>query len=188
MAYIGLRKPIIGKRNEDGTYEAPFRMARAVSLNITPNYAEGSLYADDELSEYEKAFADADVTLGTDTLPIKAATSMFGHALRGEEPNQEVAYNKDDENNYVGLAFVGVEKVRGKKSFVAAFLPKVKFSEPASEYETRGSAINFKTPSISGKASVDDSGEWKTTAVCETEAEALAWINKKFGVKEENDV
>ena len=49
MAYIGLRKPIIGKRNEDGTYETPFRMAKAISVNITPNYAEGSLYAIMEL-------------------------------------------------------------------------------------------------------------------------------------------
>lgn len=188
MAYIGLRKPIIGKRNEDGTYETPFRMAKAISVNITPNYAEGSLYADDELCEYEKEFVDADVTMGTNTLPIEATTHMFGHKLAGEAPNQEIVYHIDDESSYVGCAFVGRERVNGKRSFVPAFLPKAKFSEPASEYETKGNAISFKTPSITGKASADDSGIWKETAVFETEAEALAWINKKFGVKEEIDV
>lgn len=182
MAYIGLRRPIIGKRNDDGTYEAPFRMGKAISLNITPNYAEGSLYADDALDEYDKEFTDADVTLGTNTLPIEATRDMFGHKVSGEAPKYSVVHNIDDQANHVGMGFISVEKVSGKRFFVPAFLTKVKFTEPSEEYETKGSSIVYKTPSISGKAAADENGDWKKTETCETEAEALAWINEQFGV------
>jgi len=123
MAYIGLRKPIIGKRNDDGTYEAPFRMGKAISLNITPNYAEGSLYADDALDEYDKEFTDADVTLGTNTLPIEATRDMFGHKVSGEAPKYSVVHNIDDQANHVGMGFISVEKVSGKRFFGADGTP-----------------------------------------------------------------
>ena len=42
-------------------------------------------------------------------------------------------YDVDDEAGYVGLAWVSVEKVDGVTKYVANFLPKVKFSEPAGE-------------------------------------------------------
>ena len=64
MAYIGLRKPIIAQRTGDGKYSTPFVLGKAISLNVTPNYAEGSLNADDGQAEYDKEFNYADVTLG----------------------------------------------------------------------------------------------------------------------------
>ena len=65
MAYIGLRKPIIAPRTGAGKYSTPFVLGKAISLNVTPNYAEGSLNADDGQAEYDKEFNYADVTLGT---------------------------------------------------------------------------------------------------------------------------
>ena len=38
MAYIGLRKPIIGKMEESGTYAEPFALGKAIGLQVTPNY------------------------------------------------------------------------------------------------------------------------------------------------------
>ena len=39
MAYVGLRKPIIGRLKEDGSYNDPFYMGKAIGLQVTPNYA-----------------------------------------------------------------------------------------------------------------------------------------------------
>ena len=184
MAYIGLRKPIIGKRTGAKTYGETFALGKAVSLQVTPNYAEGSLYADDGQAEYDKEFSYAEVTLGTSTIPTKAQQEMFGHTV--EEDQKSVKLNADDENSYVGMAWISVEKVDGKRSFTGNFLYKVKFSEPSEDYTTKGESIEYKTPSITGRASVEDDGDWKEVQSFDTEAEAMEWINTKFGVAEEN--
>ena len=180
MAYIGLRKPMIGKRTAAGSYEAPSALGKAVAMDITPNFAEATLYGDDGQAEYIKEFTDADVTLGTSTIPLNMYQTMFGHAIDTEK--KSVTYGKDDENGYVGVGIVAPNIVDDNRSFDAMFLPKVKFSDPSDSFETRGDNITFKTPSISGKASAEDSGVWKETASFTTEAAAVAWISEKFGV------
>ena len=179
MAYVGLRKPIIAKMKEGGGYEEPFRMGKAIGINVTPNYAEGSLNADDVQAEYDKEFNYADVTLNTSTIPMEAHERMFGHKV--DETKKNVKFNVEDQQNYVGMGWISVEKVDGVRSFIGNFLKKVKFSEPSEEYATKGDSIEYKTPSISGRAMGDDNGEWKEISKFDTEAAALEWINTMFG-------
>lgn len=177
MAYVGLRKPIIAQLKNDGTYDDPFAFGKAIGLQVTPNYAEGSLYADDGQAEYDKEFSYAEVTLNTSTIPIVAHEKMFGHTVT----EQNVKFNGDDQNNDVGLGWISVEKVNGVRSFIGNFLSKVKFSEPSEDYATRGESIEYKTPSITGRASTVAGGNWKETETFGTEAEAKNWIYGKFG-------
>lgn len=177
MAYVGLRKPIIAKLKNDGTYDAPFAFGKAIGLQVTPNYAEGSLYADDGQAEYDKEFSYAEVTLNTSTIPIAAHDQMFGHTVT----EKNVKFNADDQNNDVGVGWISVEKVNGVRSFIGNFLNKAKFSEPSEDYATRGESIEYKTPSITGRASAIDGGSWKETETFATEAEAKNWIYGKFG-------
>lgn len=177
MAYVGLRKPIIAQLKSDGTYDDPFAFGKAIGLQVTPNYAEGSLYADDSQAEYDKEFSYAEVTLNTSTIPIVAHEKMFGHTVT----EKNVRFNGDDQNNDVGVGWISVEKVNGVRSFIGNFLNKVKFSEPSEDYATRGESIEYKTPSITGRASTVDGGRWKETETFTTEAEAKNWIYKKFG-------
>lgn len=179
MAYIGLRNPIIGKRTAAGKYSTPSAMGKAVSVEITPNYAEASLYADDGKAEYVKEFSDADVTLGTDTIPQAMYETLFGHTVSDTDG---VTFNKDDANGYVGMAITAVSIVNDVKKYEAMFLPMVKFADSSDSFETRGDSVTFKTPSISGKAAVEEDGNWKYVQAFDTEAEATAWVNKKFGV------
>ena len=177
MAYVGLRKPIIAKLSSDGTYDEPFTFGKAIGLQVTPNYAEGSLYADDGQAEYDKEFSYAEITLNTSTIPIIAHDKMFGHKVT----EKNVKFNGDDQNNDVGVGWISVEKVNGVRSFIGNFLNKVKFSEPSEDYATRGESIEYKTPSITGRASIVDGGDWKETETFDTEAEAENWIYEKFG-------
>ncbi len=178
MAYIGLRNPIIGKRKAANTYETPAALGKAVSVEITPNFAEASLYADDGKAEYVKEFSDADVTLGTSTIPIAAYETLFGHTVA----DSAVTFNKDDQNGYVGFGVIVPNIVDDVRTYDAMFMPKVKFADPTDSFETKGDSVTFKTPSISGKASADDDGNWKYVQSFETESEAKKWINTKFGV------
>lgn len=180
MAYVGLRKPIIGKRTEANKYGEAMTFGKAIALTITPNYAEGSLYADDGQAEYDKEFNYAEVTLGTSTIPAKAYEDMFGHKAGTDESS--ITFKADDQNSDVGMGWISVEKVDGKRKFIGNFLRKVKFSEPSEDYATKGESIEYKTPSITGRASADDDGVWKETGSFDTEEAAKAWIDGKFGV------
>ena len=79
MAYVGLAKPIVAKLNESsGTpkYTEGAACGKAIGIDITPQYAEGSLYGDDVQCEYDKEFKYADITLNTTTIPISMQTVM----------------------------------------------------------------------------------------------------------------
>ena len=81
MAYVGLRKPIIAEITGAKVYGEPFAFGKAIGLQVTPNYAEGSLNADDAQVEYDKEFNYTEVTLNTSTIPIEAHEKMFGHKV-----------------------------------------------------------------------------------------------------------
>ena len=176
MAFVGLRKPMVGKMTNEKTYEKPEACGKAIGITVTPSYAEGGLYGDDAQVEYDKEFRYADVSLNTTDLPVAMHKAMFGRTAAAEE----VVYDVDDEAGYVGLAWVSVEKVDGVTKYVANFLPKVKFSEPAGEYATKGENIEYKTPTITGRALANADGVWKKTKSHATEQEAMTTINATY--------
>lgn len=191
MAYYGLKKPIVAKRTAAGTYDIPqgglVQFARAIAFSVAPTFAEAALACDDDPhGEYEKEFVEADVTLGTDTVPVDVNEVLFGATVSasasgtGAETNV-VTYKKDDQANEVGTAVIGDEVLHGVKKWVAIFLPRVKYADPGEDFETKGSSITYKTPSITGKAYAETDGTWRKRAVFGSEAEAVAWIEACFG-------
>lgn len=182
MAFYGLSFPTIAKLDTvTGKYTDGFKCGKAVSSDVTPNYNEASLHGDDELAEYVKDFKDADVTLGVTEFPIEAATVMFGHKVDTE--TNSITYGTQDVASYVGYGFYASEINEGVTKYTACWLPKVKFADTAESYSTKGESIEFKTPSISGKATADASGNWKYKQTFATIEEARAWLETKAGIK-----
>lgn len=184
MAYIGLAKPTIAKRNDDGTYTGGFRCGKAIETSVTPQYAEGTLFGDNTTAEYDKEFKYADLVLNTTTLPIEAHNTMFGHTI-DESENKSITFKAEDEAGYVGYGFYTVEKTNGKKTYEACWLPKCKFSEGAVSYKTKGDNIEYQTPSLTGQAHALDDGTWKEVQVFDTEKQAQDWIEVKAGMQQE---
>ena len=183
MANYGLARPYIGKLDvATGTYSNGFRCGKAVNTDITPNYNEGSLFGDNQLQEYVKEFKDADVNLGVTELPLKSADTVFGHTVNQEK--KSITYKASDDSNYVGYGIYANEMVNGVKSYVGVFLPKVKFTEAAESYSTKGDAIEFKTPTLAGKAYALENGVWKERQIFETEEEVQAWLEGKVEITE----
>ena len=174
MAKIGLRKPIVAKYDRNTkSYSDGFQYSHAVSVNITPNYAEASLYGDDMQVEYEKTFNNAAVSLGTTSTPVKAAETVFGHTVNEDG---EVLYNATDEPNYVGVGFISPEKVDGETKYSAAVITCVKFADSAENFTTKGDTLTFNTPTVEGVAIPDEDGEWKRVKIFDTASEALAYV------------
>lgn len=177
MAYIGVAKPTIAKMEDTGnTYSAPVVCGKAIQIDITPQYAEGSLFGDNGKAEYDKEFKQADIVLNTTSLPIAVHETMFGHTVE----ESSITFKDSDESNYVGFGFYVTEKVDGKKKYTATWLPKTKFSEGAESYKTKGDNIEYQTPSVTGQALALDNGIWKEVEQFDTEAEAQQFINEKI--------
>lgn len=180
MAYVGLAKPYIARLvNETAkTYADGFKCGKAMSVNITPNYNESKLYADNQLAEYVKEFKDGTMVLGTDRLPREADKTCFGH----EVTEDGVSYKTGDSANYVGVGFYVDEMLDGVKKYVAIVIYKVKFGEGAEDYTTKGENIEFKTPSINGTISGLSSTLWKDRKVFPTESGAEEWIKTTLNI------
>ena len=186
MAYIGLRKPIVAPATinaETGaiTYGTKVAFGKAVSFNDSPSIAEAKLYGDDVLAESEKAVTSSALSLGTTDVPDACKTVMFGHQKSSAQGSNEYSYNVDDESAYVGFAVIGVKKVDGVRSFEASFYPKTQWEEPTVDKSTRGENTEFTTPSTNGTALPDKDGNYKFEESFSTEADAIAYINTKFG-------
>ena len=181
MAYVGLSNPYIAKLVDETmkTYADCFACGKAMTVNITPNCNEAKLYANNQLAENVKEFKDGNITLGTDRLPVKAMTVCFGHTVSDDE--KEVIYKTNDAANYVGVGFYVDEMINNVKEYVATVVYKVKFSETANDYTTKGENIEFKTPSIEGTIAGLESGEWKTTKTFSSSMEADAWLRETLG-------
>lgn len=185
MANYGLSKPMMAKLDvEAGTYSGGFQCGKAVNTSVTPNNVEGSLYGDNEQVEYVNEFKDADIALAVTELPLQAASTVFGHTV--EEETKNIVYNSNDSANYIGYGFCVNEQVGGVKKVTACFLPKVKFVEAADSFTTKGDAIAFSTPSLTGKASAITGGKWKEKQQFDTEEKALTWLKGKLNITSES--
>lgn len=186
MAYYGLSHPIIAQLDAaTGKYRNGFQCGKAVETTVTPNYNEASLYGDNELAEYAKVFKDADVTAGVTTLPLQALEILFGHKVDVEQ--KSVEFGTGDVANDVGYGFYASESINGKTSYIGCFLPKVKFTEAEESYTTRGDSIEFKNPTVSGKAAPDENGNWKYKKTFETEEGVINWLKTKAGMLPESE-
>lgn len=184
MAYIGLRNPFVAKFNRaTNTYSDGFKYSHAVSLNITPNYSEASLYGDDIQVEYAKSFNNASVSLGTTSTPIEAAEIMFGHTV--DRANNQVVYKATDEPNYVGVGVTALEQVDGVVKYSAAIILSVKFTDSSTAYTTKGESLQFSTPTVEGVAIATDDERWMVTKVFDTAEEATAFVKEFLNITED---
>lgn len=185
MAYYGLSQPWIVPWTADNTYTAAsaFKCGKLVGTSVTPNHSNASLYADDALGEYADEFVDADVTLNTDRLPVEAASVMFGHTVSGSSGSETVTHSSDDVSPYVGYGFIVRKSEDNVTKYQACVLCKVKFSDGAESFATKGNQITFATPSITGKALAQADKKWKVVSPSFTDsADAVAWIKTQFGI------
>ena len=176
MAYVGFRTIKVASRTGAKTYGESAACGKPISVSVSPNYAEGSLYGGDVVAESDREFTNATVTLGTTYLPTAMANIMFGHTVAEEQ----IDYNAFDEVHYVGVGMTAPKKIDGVKKYEGTFLYKAKFNEPEKAYETKGDSITYNTPSFEGAAEAEDDGDWQRVKTFDTQAAAEAWVDSMF--------
>lgn len=156
---IGLCDLVVASMTEgDGgkvTYGTPEKLAEVMTADLSVTTAEGTLYADDAVSESVKEFVKGAVKLGIKDLETKIIAMLLGQTV----DNDNVIYGgENDEPPYVAIGF------RAKKKgnlYRYIWLYKVKFKIPNEKYQTKGEAIQFNTPEIEGEFFKRKDGLWK---------------------------
>lgn len=184
MAYFGLSMPVIAKLDvKTGKYSNGLDLGKLCGTSVTPNKAEGSMYANREMSKHRDKFKNATVEVETDDFPIEAYEILFGHTV--SEDKTTVSFCVDDSSNYVGYGFVGIsaEGDGSEDTFTACWLHKVMFSEGANSYTAEGENITFTGHKITGIATRGvNTKEWYEMKRFATEEEAYAYIKTKAGI------
>ena len=185
MAKIGLNNfkysPLT--EAEDGTvsYEGAKSFGKAVDCKVAIENYSAELYADDTLAESDYTFKKGTITLTIDEDDDTVFAEILGHKVDAE--TSEMVRKDTDVAPYVGVGRILTKIVNGAYKYKVEFLPKVKFSEPAQEEQTKGDSIEFKTPSIEGTVTKLADGTWSKAKTFATKEEAISFLDSLLAKK-----
>ena len=165
MATIGLDKiyyaPITEDSSGNETYGTPVQLSKGISAEISVEMREGELFGDDGVAESVKEFLKGKLSMNLVDLIPTAAAAILGARV---DNNGALVSSAEDVAPYVAVGF-RARKSNGKYRYF--WLYRVKFGIPNTSLQTKGSGINFSTPTVEGeftrrnKLSGDDH-PWKT--------------------------
>ena len=148
MATIGFDSLYYAKITEDSngneTYEAPIKLAKAITAELSVELAEATLFADDGAAEIVKEFKSGTISLGIDDIGITATQDLTGAKI---DNNNVLISTSNDSCKSVSIGF-RAKKSNGKYRYY--WLYRVKFGIPGANLQTKGDSITFSTPTIEG--------------------------------------
>lgn len=116
-----------------------------MSLNINPNGAQETLFADDGPMETASTLGKIEVEIQKAELTTQNKADLLGHQI---DSKGGLVYGDSDIAPWVAIGFRTL-KSNGKYRYV--WLYKGKFTEPEDANETKGDSINFQNDTISGQ-------------------------------------
>ena len=130
--------------NGEETYGPPIRLARAIQADLTIEFAEATLFADDGAVYVIKDFKTGKLTLGVDDIGVTAAQDLTGASV---DDNGVLVSTSESDGAPVAIGFRAL-KPNGRYRYF--WLYRVKFGTPATNLHTKGDTITFQTPTIEG--------------------------------------
>lgn len=180
MAKIGLNNFKYSVLDETEKYNGAKSLGKAVDCKVAIENYTAELYADDTLAESDYTFKKGTVTLTIDEDDDTVFAELLGHKVDVE--TKEMVRKDTDVAPYVGVGRILTKVVNGVYKYKVEFLPKVKFSEPAQEEQTKGDSIEFKTPTIEGTVTKLADGTWSKTKTFTDKNEAVAYLESLMAV------
>lgn len=159
MAQIGLKNIYVAKilSEIDGviTYDAPRKIAEAITANVTPNVEQAVLYGDDRAVESEETLSDIDIEISVTDLSVSDYAFLLGATV---DANNGVTDSIENVAPEVALGFEVPLSKGGKRMY---WYYKGKFGIPSSEHNTKQGSVEYQTPTISGKFIPRQDGKWR---------------------------
>lgn len=174
--------------NTSGTisYTGAQTIGDAMSVDLQLKYAEGRLYAESTLAEYMKKATGGTISIGVKYIPNDAQKVLFGAKEVSTTVNtktiKSLKFGAKDSPKYVGVGFYAPDMIDGVEKYTAVLVNKALFGQPSMTMNTLGDNITFNTPTTVGEFMANDSAtqDMLEIAVCDTEADAIAWITAKL--------
>lgn len=196
MAFIGLRYPVAApfSQTADGampTYTGGTVIGRAIQANLTKTHNNNPLYADDIIDEDDNSLTAMSISLGLNDLLDTERVALLGDIAVMSNDTTPTATGEYDEAGVgsapVGFGYIRVRRKGGVTKYQAVWYWKVLFSEDSEEAQTKGESIEWKTPTITGRAFgvyIDATGtpKFRRRQTFDTEAAAKSWLNSKAGI------
>lgn len=179
---IGLRDPHFAKLIQDDNlgalYDVPTKIANAISASVTPNASSTSLYADDIIVAQTNSLGAIEVELEIDKLPSEVVEDLLGAKKNADGV---LEFGADDQAPYVAFGF---KSPLSNGGFKYVWLTKGKFSQPTSNFTTKGESVEYQTRTISGTFMAREfDTTWKyevDTHDLTDQAIANAWFNEVY--------
>ena len=148
MALIGLKDLYYSIITPDSSgyeqYGTPVKLAPAITVNLSQEWDEAKLYADDKVEDDFSEFKSGTISLNISDITDAVAAVLTGATV---DSNGCLVDTDGDEAPYVAIGF-RAKTSKGKYRYV--WLYRVKFKVPNSTYNTKENSASFTTPTIEG--------------------------------------
>lgn len=192
MATIGIKHPVYAVISgfPDGakpTYNPSKAgvLGKATKADVTLNFAEGSLYADDALAEYATKFQNGTISAGFDELTPQKYADILGYRIDATGGANILRKGAKDTSPYCGFGYYKTKVIDGVKKFQAKIFYKVMFRESGDNAETAAENINFQTLEL-GATILPVTGfnedDYTEEQIFTTESAAITYLHTVLGI------
>lgn len=186
MPSFDLRNIMCAKYNETNgvvSYSDATKVGDAINVDIQFRYAEGRLFAESSLAEMLKKATGGSISIGVKYIMEAAQKMMYGAREKKRTVNGKeipgLVYGSKDVQNAIGFAAYAPDMIDGVEKYTCVLIYRTVMGLPAMSFQTMGENIQFKTPTSSGEfmPMIAGSKDYLEVAVCDDEADAIAWVD-----------
>lgn len=164
----------------DATYGTVTAVPGLVSIEVSTEAQQSTLYADNGPYETASAMGAVNVTVDLADLPLSVQADLLGHTLdTTTASNPKLTKKSGDTAPYVCIMF---EFLMGNGQKRCVKLYKGRFAEPTDSGQTKGENVEFQTSQITAqfvalKGKANNAGKWEYLADYASDADTSGFYS-----------
>lgn len=164
------------------TYGAPVSFAPLVKVTESPSFNTVKAYGDDRVTGQMSEFKECPIAIEVNDLPIDTAKAVLGGNV-GEDG--ALIRSTEDTIPFGGFCYHihALLPDVNKKVWRSYFFPRVQATMQGHDYSTKGESVVLSNEKLTLNAMAAMDNNWRYDSPdFDTEEQAIAWENTKFGV------
>ena len=185
---VGMMYPVWAPLNTETegslpTYGTGRVVQEARSANVTKEINNNPLYGDDRVVDDDNGMTGLTVNFESTGLSMDDRVAILAETLDSTDGQWE----DDSATPYGGFGYIRVMRDSGVRKFEAYWILKIKFQEESQETATKEGQIQWRTPTLVGRAAgldIDGSGKlrFRKHKTFDSASAAKAWLQAKLNV------